>query len=429
MSFPRSTGRFRTLLTCAAAVLLVLGAVGCGNDKDDDNNTVDPPPASDAADAGKMDTSETPADAADTAVDGTTPDGSGSDAGVDAGETDGGSCGGIACGADEVCVEDTCVPKDRAKCDMATDLGALSVGKTKSFSVDFSVEHGDALETSCGGSQEADEKVYMFQAPSGKHAQVDVQTSFQSGNGDVNLEFRQGKCLLGQDGDLGEYGTCMDTDRSVFTPQGSTWYLVVENDGGTDVTVDVELTPGAACSFGGYGDYGCKMDDRYLCEKVNDAPNEKKFACPTGCTGGRCVGDSCQNPIVIDGMSGNSGTAMSGDLAGFTGKVNFANGQDSCKVGGIKPDSFGPEVYFKIEAKKGQTIEFDFSESSISSQNDNLIYLTDSCNTKVGMMACRETWDQQEASSWTAPADGTYWLIVDKFSRAANPFEYTVTLK
>ena len=416
---------------------LVSVSTGCGPGEEDNNNNNVVVPDDDTSGGGydvpKFDTEENPPVDAGDATGGMETsvmdagDGMGSDADGMVGDVPMEPCGDTTCGPEETCVNDMkCLPANQVKCDNAQDLGTLQIGKTKTINDSFKNDSDDALETNCSGSKGSPEKVYKFEAPSSSHAQIDVKTNFK-GQFDAKLEFRQGKCLRSGD-KIGEYGQCIDSDTSVFVPKGSTFYLVVENDVGMGGDFTIEMTPGAACSFGAYGEYGCKMGDRYLCEQVNNQPNEKKFACPAGCNNARCNGDSCSNPIVIKKSSSNNGKLLQGDLSGFRNRINFKNAPMTCSVNGVQANSLGPEVYYKIEADKGDTLSFDVSESSVSTVNDNLIYLSNNCKSSPGQFACKKTWDK-EKGSWTATKKGTYWLVVDKFSTAANDFAYKVELK
>ena len=369
-----------------------------------------------------------PVDSDSQGMDSSQPDDStATDADGTAGDVMREKCGNTTCGPKETCVNDTkCMPANRVKCDNAKDLGTLQIGKTKTINGSFKKEPDDSLSTNCAQAQ-GPEKVYKFQAPTGSHAEIDVKID-EGNQTDVKLEFRQGKCLRSGD-KIGEHGDCIDTDTSVFVPKGETFYLVVENDAGMGGDFTIEMTPGKACSFGGFGDYGCKMGDRYLCERVSGMPKETKQACPApGCNNAECVGSTCSDPIVVTKSNGNSGKAMKGNLDANTNRLNFGNGNMTCShvnMSSMPVNSNGAEVYFKIEADKGDTISFTLGPSG----NDTLAYLTNSCKSNPSQISCVETWDAQ-TGSWTANKKGTYWLIVDRFSAVAGKmFNYKVTVQ
>lgn len=325
------------------------------------------------------------------------------------------ACIGMTCGAGERCLDGQCVSATTAACKGATELGSLQAGEPLRISGSFGAGADDVLETACAGTESAPEKVYTFDVPAA--SRVDVSTNIR-GAWDAKLEFRKGDCTSGNDADDG--GICMDTDRSFFAPKKSTWFLIVEHDVGPpgDFTIDLKAKKSAVSQA--VGTYGCEKGDRYLVEQFDGKVQKKRFDCPAGCSSGDCRGDTCSNPIVVDGQKGVS---YKGELAAFTPKLNFEEGNKTCVVDGVQAVSLGSEVIFKVEdVEKGQTIDVD----TTGDRHDNLVYFTNNCRTEPAEFACAGTGGNN--ASFEAPDDGDYWVVVDKFSNAAGKFEYEISV-
>jgi hypothetical protein len=441
MTTPSPETRLFYLSVGAVALAGLLTMTGCGDGDDDGGGggTVNVPTDQDTGGGGAADTAggEEPdtTEATDTGsvIDtqmsgqGDGQDGPDGDAtgdtsmssmdGGDAGEDADGvvSCGGQVCGQGESCYMDQCVPNKQVKCNNAQDLGTLQLNKTTQISDSFAGYTEDFMKTQCAGGDQNPEKVYKFTVAT--HSQIDFEASFSGF--DAKLEFRQDQCL----GDPGEYGSCRDSNGTFFAPAGTNFYLVVEQDVGVGGDFTIDLTAKPSCSFGAYGEYGCKMGNRYLCEKVNQQPKEKKFVCPAGCTGGECTGGSCSNPIVIQAQQGFSKT-YSGSLEAYTSNMNFKNANMTCSVQTQKPNSLGPEVIFKVQGvKQGQTIKVDTNADS----NANLTYITNNCSGTVSGVTCAAT--GQETASMTAQTAGDYFIYIDKYTSSTNPFDYEIRIE
>jgi hypothetical protein len=407
-----------------------VGVVGCGGDDEPEDNNPTVPTANDvmedgggAVDAADVGETDPDVERPDTDVADVEPQDTSDDSGTDTGDL----CGGETCGDDETCLEETCVPRDEAKCQQAEDLGELTMDNSISFSESFDSDVTDVLDAECTDMKDgSQEKVYTFDLP--EQAMINYSVSIE-GNWTSKVELRQGGCLK----DNGETARCDGTSSgAVFGQAGSTWHLIVEADIGTPESFDVTLEAGEACSIGPPGDYACDSGNRYLCERVDGTPTEKKFDCPADCTGGECYGTTCSNPITING-TGGGGTYV-GDLASYTPERNFANAGSSCKPdpdAQVDINSLGPDVIFEVMAEAGDEIVVDTSGDA----HDNLVYITRSCDSDASNLSCETAWDSDSETAWSVPENGTYWVFIDKFSEEAGDpeggtnMEYSVNVR
>ncbi len=401
-------------VVCAIA-LVGLGACG-GNGESKDNTTQPPPGGNDLMEdaGGGVDA----ADAGETApdVEMPDPDVEPADASEDGGMDTGDLCGGESCGDDETCLDDSCVPRDEAKCQQAEELGELNLGGALTIdeSEGFDSEVTDVLDNECTERKDgSSEKVYTFEVP--EQAMINYTLSPEGdGNWTSTVDLRQGGCLEA----VGEYGRCEGRDSGeVFGPAGSTWYLVVEGDIGDLQAFQLTLEATEACSTGPPGDSACDSGNRYLCERVDGTPTEKKFDCPADCTGGECYGTTCSNPITING-AGDGGSYV-GDLAAYSPERNFANADSSCKPNPdaqVEINSPGPEVIFEVTAEADDEIVVDTS----GDDHDNLVYITRSCDSDTSNLSCETAWDADGETTWTVPENGTYWVFIDKLNEEAG---------
>lgn len=333
----------------------------------------------------------------------------------DGGGTDG--CSDVACDDGEMCVEGECRNLGTYQCESAEELGTLTPGGSGGLTASGSFEGDllDGLETSCATSEAAPEQVYEFRVAG--DSQIDVESTFE-GEFDAKVEFRRGDCLEPAGG---EHEVCLDSDRSFHAPGGTTWYLVVEQDVGRGGSFEIELSARETCSAGGLGEYTCDGGDRVLCQESGGEIRGERFTCAGGCEGSRCAGDSCSNSIVV---TGSNGGVFEGELDAYEPKWNFGKNA-TCGVNGTSVDSAGNEVVFEIPSvEAGDTIEVDTS----SDQHDNLVYITRDCFSSVGQFTCVDTADS-EVFSHEAESDGTYFVIVDKFSRSSGPFRYELEIR
>ena len=419
-----SQTRRRAALALAAAAALVFASVGC-SPPDDGDAGVDPPPA----DTGN-DTS-TPVDADDTGVDeeedaGDTdeeadsvgPDSSSTGGDADAVGGDANPCGG--CPDGKTCHEGTCKPSAEVKCMGATDKGTLSEGSPLSISGSFENYDDDSMKASCAASEDAPERLYKFKVPEDSVVDMTTSTSGAGGFG-MKVEFRRGGCT----GVSQEKTVCYDQDRAFWAGKGETIYMLVEHDVGPagSFQIDLEATP-AACKP---NSFACTSEgNRQDCQVQGGSPTPVEYQCPsTGCNNGVCVGDTCSAPIMID----STGThTFKGDTRGFTNAMNF-KGNQKCKTGGAAIDSAGRELVFAVKLNKGQTLTIDASADSL----DNLVYIGTACK-KASNWDCTATSDvdvdKEAGYSFTAPATGTFPVVIDAWSSTTSPrsFDYEITV-
>jgi len=337
-------------------------------------------------------------------------------------------CDGVTCEEGEVCASGECKTPAKARCDNADGEGQLTLGSTLNFSGSFPVQTSSVLRTECATGEDGQEMVFQFDVASDSQISATID---ESNDLDTRIEFRRGGCAPGSDGGSFDRQICTDTDNSFFAPANSTWYMIVENNTGTEGTFDVQLDAQESCSFGGVGTITCEQNSVAICEEdTSGNPVETFIDCPDQCANGQCVGDSCTNPITRSVSSGFSET-FSGELSAFTPQINLEP-ENSCRVNGQQYNASGPEVVFKLDGvQQGDTITVETTQSATGDVNSNVVYVSNNCpqSQTADQFICAATWDEIDSTnSTTVGQTGTYYVIVDKGTTTANPFSYEISV-
>lgn len=409
--------RLRTL-ALLAAIVVALGTTGCNDEEG--NNGVIIPGSDSGGDTGSEDTTDLdasdteddtgPTDASDTSDGSDTSDtGDTDDGDTQDGDTDGGDTGCVStadCDAEELCLEEQCVPLNAAsKCQSAEDLGVIGDGETVTASGDFEVET-DALAASCSDGDDAPESVFSFTTD------VDSVVSFDSdwaGQFDAKMEFRLNDCAE----PTPQATECFDADSDIFIPAGVTAFLVVEQDAGIPGSFDIDLTATAeTCPA---GERICNDDSLRFCTGEGAFT---EYQCGGTCTSGACDGDACQNAIEV-----TADATFSGQLGAYENSFNF-DGNALCQASGTNLPTPGPDMVFEFPGlTAGQKI---FIDTETNDSNNNAIFIATQCGDTV---ACAETRLVNENGEWDVPADGDYFVIVDKITNGGDQFAYSFEIR
>lgn len=370
--------------------LLALGIfAGCGDDGGGDPDTTINP----TEDAGSDVSVDAGFDAAPDASD----DGGGFDGG-DVGEEPDGS-GQVAEGS---------------SCAEPTDLGTLAAGEVHNFNTSL-LEPDAALTTTCDpGTSNTGVRVYSFQVET--LSRVELWTTLSPSTFDL----RAGGCESPS-----EVLTC--TSGGQYTAElqsGQTYHLVVWGDINIGASFTLRATVQEAV---------CSVDDGDWCE--NGEYNEcvqnvsvRSSACIDDCLSGtQCRGDICAGPIPVD-MSSGATVTHTGNTRAYTSEFD-ADPIARCATDGPGnadgPSTPNAEQFFEVSGlSAGQTLVVD---SKL--QGDYAFFVLESC----GANECVGAADSDDAGNdrlvWEVPADGSYIVVVEKFSVTNQNFEFSFELQ
>ncbi|MGM0557407.1 MAG: hypothetical protein ACQEVA_13575 [Myxococcota bacterium] len=405
--------RLRTLALISA---FVLAGFSLGCEKEEGNNGGIIPSSdtgtSDAGDTDEMDGDDMDAgdtadeDGGDTSEDGDVEDPDSGDTG-DGGDGEDNTCESTEdCEDGEICLEGTCVTETaETKCEAAVDLGAIDIGETKSGGGDLFAA-SDFTSNSCANEEDSGEVMFRFTAES--DGLVTFDPTFEGAFG-ATVEYRGYSC---QDIE-GVDGVCYESPETFFATAGTEYLVVVELDSprGGDFTIDLSLEEGCQT-----GDRACSGDDLKFCS----GDGFDTYTCAGGCSTSACAGDSCSNPIQVTGSA-----TFSGDVAAYVNNYNFEDSAEFCSTGdGTAIPTPGEEVIFELpNLTAGQVIGID---TQTGDDNANAIFVSNNCGEPF---SCSETSLLDEDFEWTAPADGTYYIIVDKQFGGGDTFSYSIDFK
>lgn len=412
----------------AALILLVIGLVGCGSDDDLDggnnissnnsnsnnsNGTVldggtDATDATDApvadADVDLQDTFE--ADSGGDADAGGTIDG---DAEVDSSDAEG-ECPQVPCAQAETCQDGVCVADTAsAKCGAAEDLGQLALGDT--LTIDDSLRNASDLLTTTCGAAEGEEAIFRFSVD--ETVQVHFSATWH-GQFDGVVEFRKDSCEVPASAN----DPCFDHEQRSFRAEpGHDYYMIVEKSVGRahDFTIELEVDE-AGCVP---GTDECTSDTLTRCLSNG---NEENYECADECNAAatHCRGDTCEEAIVVTAPA-----TFTGDTAGYHGAYEFYD-ITACEVDGSSVNTPGQEVVFVLpNLNAGQAVTVD---AATNDSNSNAIFITGECG-RPDEISCLATTFVDEVLTWTVPADGTYYVFVDRVSSVASTFQYSIDIQ
>lgn len=379
------------------AALLLVAAAACGPEPD--RPRVIPDDGTNGSSTGTNNgTTSTPTN------NGTTSTNNGTTAANDA-------CADVECEPDRMCVKGVCVLADLGvACRDAEDLGELDVSGPVTIAGD-TTGFSDSLTTTCAaddGFSGAD-RAYRFTVPSAVRVDAVLQTS--SGI-DWVAEVRTGGCES-----TASVLTCSDNEQFPFVAQpGIDYWLVVEPYAGIDegaFELDLSFTAQQCTPPGGRT---CDGDDVLVCQ---GGTSQARHACATGCAGGGCGGDSCATAYAVDGP-----VTLSGDTSAYSETLDFG-GQASCSMDGDQGISTpGSEVVLLLRGlTAGETVTVD---ASTNDDNDNAIFVQETCGDSNVCLAAQDLEDRLE---FQVPADGDYYVVIDKLTSSPKAFTYSVDIQ
>lgn len=369
---------------------------GCGEDAGTEGPNIFTEPTTDAG------TSDAAADV------GTTEDDAGNNGEVDGGDEpdmdEPSPCDLTNCLPSQDCVEGVCV--DRDPCDAAIDAGALEAGTPTSVTGSFLTGGADQSTASCGNEGQL-EHLVRFEVTA--EAEVSWRVTWD-GQFD-GLVALQTSC-----DDNTTETQCSDNENGSAVLSPGVYFLNLEVRLGNAGGFEVELTAGdpPSCTA---GEATCDGDDRLACVDGFETTRE---TCPVGCSAGTCGGDSCQDAITVTGTGGT----YSGTGRALTSTLDFAANTDCAQIGGMSTASPGYDaVFFLPGLFAGQLVSID---TLTNDGNVNDVYVQTTCGQAE---QCTASYQNGEQNDFVVPANGDYFVIVEKRQASNAPFEYTITIQ
>ncbi len=334
-------------------------------------------------------------------------------------------CLGVECMADQRCVRGTCVAaSSKVSCEDFEDIGELEADTTYMGSGD-TAGYADAIATICPseGLYSGAENAIKFTVASAGGAEFSVSTSDPI---DWLMEVREDCSDPGMDppdnnepmpGDLAR-AQCSNSASLSFTVRpGRDYWLIVEPAAGAIDTGTFEWTldlgPARLCSV------GRTCQDATTVLQCFAGVEERVLSCGTTCTNGSCAGDLCTNALEV-----TAAMSWSGDADAFTSFFDFAD-QTSCSMDGVEGIATpGPDMVLSLPGlTAGQRVSVD---ASMMDDNDNAIFVLDSCDVNSGCLAGRDLGDKLD---FDVPADGDYFVVIDKLTNSTHTFNYTIDIQ
>lgn len=323
------------------------------------------------------------------------------------------------CIAGEICVAGTCIDDTAArKCGDAQNLGQLKHGATTTASGTLR-RASDVIATACGPDQTASnvgaEAVFKFTVE--QDSRIDFKARWL-GEFDGVIAFHTDSCEIP--------GSSMDAcfdheEQSLHALAGHDYYMIVELSVGRGHDFTVELTAQPVdCIPGSDAANTCSDGTFYRCEGAGESV---AYDCAANCNGAgtECLGNSCAEPIVV-----TASTTFSGNVQSYDSKYDFQF-IAGCEVEDTAVPTAGQEVIFMLpNLTAGQTVTVDAQTNDL---NSNAIFITSNCGTPTELTCVAATYGGEERLIWTVPADGRYFVFIDKDTGAGNAFEYSIDIQ
>ncbi len=321
------------------------------------------------------------------------------------------------CHSSKVCVDGKCVLDTAArKCGDATDLGKLKIGVKKTAEGTL-FRTSNVISTSCGPDDDilpiGAEAVFKFTVE--QDSRIDFKAKWL-GQFDGLIAFHTDSCEIpGSTMD-----SCFDHEQqSFYALAGHDYFMIVELNHGRSDDFTVELTAKTIECIPGPNSNTCVDGSFNRCEGVGVIA---EYNCAAGCTGAntQCLGNSCDEPIIV-----TASTTFTGKNQAYNDQYDFQyiNG---CEVDGHEIPTPGPEIIFMLpNLTQGQVVIVDAQTNDL---NSNAIFITSNCGLP-SKINCLATAYDDEILTWTAPADGDYFVFIEKETGSGDNFHYSIDIR
>ena len=321
-------------------------------------------------------------------------------------------CAGVECdGGGMRCVRGACVDETLlVACEVPEELGEVDLATMYMGSGD-TAGFVDGIKAHCGSENPLSgaENAISFTVPALAVASFKLTSSAPF---DWLIEVREEACI-----DLDTNAVeCSDVEDFDFPVEpGQDYWILVEPSIGIDVgAFDWTLSfQGLICVP---GERTC--EDATTVLECRGGDEEVLLGCGTACDAGVCHGDSCADPVEV-----TAGMSFSGDSRGFTSSLDFGS-QTTCSTGAEGIQTPGQEMVLSLpNLTSGQTVTVD---ASMNDTNDNAIFVLETCAQDTPCLAANDIGD---VLTWTVPADGAYFIVIDKLSSSPREFNYTIDIQ
>lgn len=317
------------------------------------------------------------------------------------------SCDELECGSDEFCLDGECVTSGEGySCD---DPMILHFDSDETQTITHNPSGNDSeLDTECSNDgDESPESVFRVAVDNPSWVRVDIVDA------DHNLvvDLRQESC---------EAATasveCSQNDYTEQLDPGEEYYLIVEATnswmvGEYDLELQVEEM---ACSPA--GDWSCDGDTRVQC---HGGTEEKEYDCADGCSDGECTGDSCANPIVIEGSQ-----TVSAELDGYSDNLDFESSPTCSTSGESGSETPGQDLIFSLpDLAGGDLVEIEAPSSAY------VTAVMDECPDDFESLECLAANSTSGELEWEVPEAGDYFVVMDRFSSSGETGEFSIEIR
>lgn len=319
------------------------------------------------------------------------------------------------------CEDNACIEwKKFDDCDQVRDLGTLDSANSEKFAVKGDTTNlGSLIQTTCSDTGDVSAE-YVFAFKLNATAFIDLKVESLSGV-DFVVEMRDGKCEALDPNDIADAGFCRQSGQEVFLARKDIQYfLVVEAQNGM-VNGPFEINMGFTPTTCEPGAVSCDADNLVVCEA---GTMEASKPCGTGCMTDACTADTCDNTIDI---SGTGTFDYKGSLDAFTNSFNAADFKDAgCTApnGDALPTPGAEQIFALKNLTAGQRVRIEANDL-LEDQNDNAIFIMDSCGANAQCLAVEEITDQFD---WEVPNNGDYVVIIDNLSDFNKNYKHTITV-
>ncbi len=302
---------------------------------------------------------------------------------------------------------DVAAPNPYPNCGPVVDLGWLMPGK-QTLSIDFSTLENH-LNSGCSTAKtDSNEAVFSFRLS-------DEGVMNLTSSSPLASELRRSPC---ENDDFALF--CKNNGLSDKVSGAGVWFLVLEQLQDTVVNVidvEIELIPTPKCDDTGVSQ--C-IDGNQIekCDITATSPDFSRLTlgtCAQGCVDGRCLGDSCEAPIVVADR-----VEVEGDGAVYNDRHDSRAGA-GCNEEPI--DYNEPELVFELPSLVAGNKVVVTTTGDVVPHN---ILFKSSCAQTA---ACLGYFEETSPITWEVPADGTYYAIVENGGWVPGEFQISVEIK
>lgn len=276
----------------------------------------------------------------------------------------------------------------------AEDLGQLEDG-TETVTIDFN-RWLDTVSTGCDGVVDdspdaifgftlSDEGMIMFEP-----------------DAPVAMGLRLHDCM-----DVSDELVCADDTYGRILPGREQFFLVVEQlpDSPDEIELQFDFHAFHPCDPDEFQSQCVDDQSIQACTTSAtspDIPRQLVIPCPDGCSGERCDGDSCDNPLAV-----SASTTLSGITAGLGDDIDSTD-EPGCMPDGATGSLDGRDLVVRLEglaAGDSVTIDLESTHGDAAA-----LQIMSSCGSDV---ACLDAWRGEGQFSFEPDADGDYYLVMD----------------